>query len=100
QDKLDGYYQLRLEPANQRLVVDRWPRPGDQSFLLERPLALAPDRPVRLRVLVDGTCLVAYANDAVALSCRMYDHRQGRLGLFVSEGAARFQRPTLRVPAV
>jgi beta-fructofuranosidase len=64
--------------------------------MIERPLVLQPGRPVRLRILVDGTCLVAYANDEVALSCRMYDHRSGRLGLFVSEGKARFEDMTVR----
>ena len=93
---LDHYYQLRLEPARQRIVFDRWPRPGDEPFTIERPLALAPGNPVTLRVLVDGTCLVAYADDRVALSCRMYDHREGEWGVFVSEGAARFGEPSLR----
>lgn len=95
----DKNYQLRLEPANQRLVVDRWPRPGDQPFMLERPLAMKAGQPIRLRVLVSGTCLVAYANDAVALSCRMYEHRTGRLGLFVTEGKAHFSRVAVRTRA-
>jgi beta-fructofuranosidase len=90
--ELEGYYQLRLEPGNQRVTFDRWPRPGDQPFISERPLALAAGEPVRLRVLVDDTCVVAYANDKVALSCRMYDHRQGQLRLFVTEGEAQFGR--------
>jgi beta-fructofuranosidase len=92
---LDSYYQVRLEPARQRLVFDRWPRPGDQPFVLERPLAMSPGVPVRLRVLVDGTCVVIYADDQIALSCRMYDHRTGQLGAFVSEGEGRFERLAL-----
>jgi beta-fructofuranosidase len=85
----------------QRLVVDRWPRPGDQPFMLERPLALTPDQPVELIILVDGTNLVVYAgNDQrdhglVALSCRMYEHRQGALGAFVTEGKATFDSTRL-----
>jgi len=95
-ETFDSYYQLRLEPANRRVVVDRWPRPGDQPFLLERPFPMKAGKPVRLLVLVSGTCLVAYANGSVALSCRMYDHRAGRLGLFVTEGSARFSRVSVR----
>ncbi len=38
---LEGYYQLRWEPGRNRLVFDRWPRPGDEPFMLERPLAAA-----------------------------------------------------------
>jgi beta-fructofuranosidase len=87
---LESYYQIRLEPANQRLCFDCWPRPGDQPFMMERPLQLVSGKPVHLQVLVDGTCAVVYAADQVALSCRMYGHRTGELGVFVSEGAAEF----------
>ena len=87
---LDGYYQVRLEPATQRLVIDRWPRPGDQPFMLERPLPLVAGQPVRLKLFVDGSCLVVYVDDAVALSCRLYDHPVGQWGLFVTEGGATF----------
>jgi beta-fructofuranosidase len=51
---------------------------------------MAPGRQIGLRLLLDGTNLVVYANDRVALSCRLYDHRQGNLGLFVTEGEATF----------
>jgi len=87
---LESYYQVRLEPAAQRLVVDRWPRPGDQPFMLERPLRMVAGEPVRLRLFVDGACLVVYANEEVALSCRLYDHPAGEWGLFVAEGEAAF----------
>ncbi len=88
-DAFDGYYQVRLDPANGRMVIDRWPRPGDQPFMVERPLRIAPGESVTLRVIVSGSNLVVYAGDA-ALSCRIYDHRAGGLGLFVTEGTARF----------
>lgn len=90
------YYQLRLEPSRQRVVMDRWPRPADQPFMLERPLALTAGEPVRLRVLVSGTCVVVYVNDEIALSSRMYNHRDGHLGLFVTEGQARFENVTIK----
>ena len=95
-DDLERYYQVRLEPGNGRLVVDRWPRPGDQAFMLERPLATQPGQPVTLRLLVSGSNLVVYANDRVALSCRLYDHRQGNLDLFVTEGEATFLGVTMK----
>lgn len=95
-EDLTRYYQVRLEPTRQRMVVDRWPRPGDQPFMVERSLKLAGGPPVRLQIVADGTCLVVYANDEVVLSCRMYDHRQGGLGVFVAEGQAEFRQMVVK----
>ena len=52
----------------------------------------------RLRVLVDGSCVVAYVDDRVALSCRAYSGDAGAVGLFVSEGAASFRDVAVREP--
>lgn len=98
-DALDHYYQLRLEPGPQRLVVDRWPRPGDEPFMLERPLHLPAGTPVRLQLFRQDSVIVAYANDQVALSARAYDRSGDQWGLFVSEGSASFTMPRLCGPA-
>ena len=96
-DNFDSYYQVRLEPNPSRMVIDRWPHPGDQPFMVERFMNLRGGYPVELQVFIDGTCLVVYANDQVALSCRMYDHPAGTFGVFVNEGEASFQKTMLRV---
>jgi beta-fructofuranosidase len=94
-------YMIRLEPRAGRMVFDRWPRKrtgtaqwqisGDvpQLIELERRVELKPGEH-RLSVLVDGTACVAYLDDVVAMTARMYDRRGGGLGLFVGEGAAAF----------
>jgi beta-fructofuranosidase len=87
---LDRGYQIRLEPGRNRFVFDRWPRPRDEPFMVERPVALPAGQPVRLQVIVDGSVIVAYVNDRVALSARGYDHMAGEWGTFVSEGRATF----------
>lgn len=87
---LDRGYLIRLEPGRQRIVFDRFPRPGDEPPIIERPLTLTPGEPVRLRVLVEDTVVVIYANDTVALSTRGYEHTTGSAGVFVSEGNASF----------
>lgn len=104
-DASEGYL-LRIEPRRNRLVLDRWPRlrtgpaqwqiSGDVPFLpeLERPLRPAGGR-YQLRVVVDGTICVAYVNDEVALSTRIYDRRSGGIGLFVGEGTAEFTHVTI-----
>ena len=95
-DEMECYYQIRWEPGRGRLVVDRWPRPGDEPFMLERALPGANRVALNLKVFVEGSVLVVYANDEVALNCRMYDHAGGQIGLFVSEGGAVFDSVTMR----
>lgn len=92
-----GYY-IRYEPQRARLVFDRWPRRGDVPFEpgLERPLRLGASEPLRLTVFVDGTVCEAYANGAVALSARLYEHAAGQWGLFTSEGSCLFEATSLR----
>ena len=87
---------VRLEPANNRIVLDRWtPDYSETTFndliMFERRAVLAPDRPIKVQLLVDGTALVIYVDDQVALCGRMYDRRAGALGIFVTEGEARFE---------
>lgn len=94
---LDAYYQVRIEPSRQRVVFDRWPRPGDQPFILERPLSLAPNAPVHIQVFADCSIFEIYINDRVALSCRGYAHTSGDWGLFVAEGVATFSSAALYV---
>jgi beta-fructofuranosidase len=93
--EMEKYYQVRLDVHNQRMVMDRWPRGGDVPFILERPLKMVAGKEVHLRLIIAGTCLVIYANDQIALSCRMYEHRQGSLGLFSSEGCSKFKNITI-----
>lgn len=95
---LDAGYLLRLEPLRQRIVFERFPRPGDEPPIIERPVSLAAGQPATLRVLVEGSIIVAYINDQVALSTRGYEHTQGDFGLFVSEGAASFAETELKAP--
>jgi beta-fructofuranosidase len=94
-----GYY-ARVEPLRGRLVFDAWPRRGDLPYRveLERPIQVQPGQPVRLSVYVDETLCEVYLDDQVAMSARMYDHRAGNWGLFVSEGSVTFSDVRLSTP--
>jgi beta-fructofuranosidase len=95
----DESYVVRLEPKRGRLVFDRWPRQstgagqweisGDVPFEieLERPCQLPPGEHT-LEVIVDADLCVAVVDRKVALSTRIYDRKEGRLGVFVGEGSA------------
>ena len=91
-DDLEAGYYARLEPHMQRLVLDILPRRGDYPFLpeLERPVDLQPRTRHRLTVFVDGSIAVVYLDDTVAMTFRMYQRPDGRLGVFCQEGGAVF----------
>ena len=86
-DTAEAGYELRLEPGRNRVVFDRWPRGhtgpaqwqarGDVPYAveLERPCPLPPGRHT-VQVLIDGSVCVAVVDNRVALSTRLYDHRQ------------------------
>lgn len=89
-DALEKYYLVRLEPSRDRVMFERWPRPGDEPPIIERPVTLTGNGPVRLQVFVEGSAIVIYINDQVAMSTRGHEHSGGTCGLFVSEGSATF----------
>ncbi|MCE5197725.1 MAG: glycoside hydrolase family 32 protein [Armatimonadota bacterium] len=96
-EEFDSYYQLILEPSRQRFVFLRdGSAPVQRAFEQERPLTIHAGEPVKLRILIDGSVIVIYANDEVALSGRMYDLASGRLGLMVTEGKATFADVSIR----
>lgn len=102
EDGSEGYL-VRLEPRRNRLVFDRWPRlrtgeaqwqiSGDVPFLaeLERPIDCT-DRRHHIKVIVDGTICVVYVDHQVAMSTRIYDRREGGVGVFVGEGSTTFSQ--------
>ncbi|NEM91132.1 GH32 C-terminal domain-containing protein [Galbitalea soli] len=95
----DEGYVIRLEPRRGRMVFDRWPRAvtgaaqwqvsGDVPFVieLERPCDLGPGEHT-LDVVVDDDLCVAVLDGQVALSTRIYDRTDGRIGVFAGEGSA------------
>lgn len=97
QGSLDAAYYVTLEPQRGR-VTFRGPimqsEEGGKTFPyeveLERPFDYEPGEAVGIRILIDGTICEIYVGGRVAMSARMYDIEQGRLGLFVNQGEAAF----------
>jgi len=94
---LDAAYYIKLEPQRHRLTFRgaiMQSEDGGKTFVyeveLERPIELQPDRDYELKVFVDGTICEIYVNSEVAMSARMYDRAEGKLGLFVNQGNGQF----------
>jgi beta-fructofuranosidase len=90
QDGETGYF-LKFNRADQALQFGKIggyrPLYLDHMPELDRPLEIFAGMPSHFRVIVDKTALVAYIDDRIALSARMYGRPLGRAGLF-ADGAA------------
>jgi beta-fructofuranosidase len=88
-EDFDQSYYIRLEPFSQRVVFDKWPREHaevNQMVELERPVVLAPERPVRMEAIIEGNKGVVYIDNHVAMNFRAYDLPAGNWGFFATDG--------------
>jgi hypothetical protein len=58
---------------------------------------LRPHERDKVQLFVQGSILEVFVNDQVCLATRMYDWREGRLGLIVDNGQASFSRFDVRI---
>lgn len=82
----DGTEQTRISynPRTQRLTVNRERaslNPGSEIFPNEAPHELAPNEPLQLRILLDGSVLEVIANGRTSLCSRIYPSREDSQGL-------------------
>lgn len=95
-DKLEQWCQVRIEPERGRLLFDRSNKfHDDYHYIEERPISLKAGEPVRIKVIISGNIVVAYAND-VALAARAYNFPTGGAGLFIENGEAVFTNLEIR----
>ena len=92
---LERAYVLMVEPLLQRITLRPWQSWGDAEPFVERPLRMPRGEPISLQLALEGTILEVLVNHRCCLTCRLYDHRQGHLGLFVENGLAEFSGLTV-----
>ena len=109
-DDYENAYYIRLEPGKDRLVFDMFPKKtlyprydvttvSDSSFIPghERHIKLKPGETYSLKVFVEDDVCVAYLNNKVALTSRIYNLKQGKFGLFINEGKASFEQVKIHI---
>lgn len=87
-DFTQGYY-VKFEPMFNRLCIDRTQRPtGDTQYMVEseRYCPIDADKWHTMTAIVEGSVLEVYVDDKVAMSARMFDYKQGRLGFYSADG--------------
>jgi len=92
-----GYYLL-FEPNRGRVQYKtglRMFEDGGKMFPYEveqeRPFVWEAGKTYHLRIFVQDSILLMYLDDTIALGTRMCDRKDGKFGLFVSEGSASFE---------
>ena len=92
-----GYY-LIFEPNRNRIQYKtgiRMYEDGGKMFPYEveqeRPFLWETNSSYKVRVFVQDSILLLYVGDRIALSTRMLDRSNFHLGLFVSDGSAKFE---------
>lgn len=103
-ETLDNGYFLRFDSKHNRMVIDNWPRAvqgkyqwqidGDKPYIveLERYLKIEPGKDININILLEKDICVIYVNEAIALTTRMYNHQNGNLGIFVTQGCIRLKK--------
>lgn len=90
-----GYY-FRMEPEKGRFLFDREPCYPHEKVEIERFAAINTKVWHSMKILLDGTCVLAYLDDKYALSARMYDFQGDKMQLFVNDGQVRIRNLSLR----
>ena len=92
------YYEEIFEPNRGRVQYKtglRMYEDGGKMFPYEveqeRPFEWEANRDYRVRVFVQDTILLLYADDRIALGTRMFDRTNFHFGLFASDGSAQFK---------
>lgn len=96
-DKLDGGYQLVLEPMRQRVILRKWDTWGDAPPIQDRGMFFGRNTPIHLDIYVNGSILEAFFDNRVALTSRIYDFKQGDIALCVTHGEALVENVRLAV---
>ena len=85
----DTGYALNFEPDAYRVEFFIKPRLNYRNFVadgLTRVFHMQPEAKHHLTVIVDGTIAVAYIDNEIAFSMRMYSLKGTRLGIFARHG--------------
>lgn len=97
-DGFDMGYYLALEPFRKRVQYKtgiRFYEDGGKKFPyeveMERPLDLKSGKKVKITLYIQNSILVAYFDNQVALSTRMFNYKKRNFGLFASDGSVSFE---------
>jgi Beta-fructosidases (levanase/invertase) len=107
-DTLDRGYFIKFDPYHNRIGMDMWPRTepgvfqwqiaGDKPSIieLERPFDFTDQDRVHIKLILEDDILCLYVNDQVAMTTRVYNHKDGNLAFYANEGSVEVRNVRVR----
>jgi len=93
-ERNNKYYSVKFEQKFNRLAFDMQPRRDNCVHTqtdVERYCPLVAGEKNHMTVIVEGSVAEVYVNDRIAMSVRMFDHKEGWFGLYAQNTAVRFE---------
>lgn len=94
--ELTSGYQIILHPRTAQVTVRGVSLADVDRVMVYRFANLEAGRPNKLRVFLCGSILEVFVNDRLSLTARVYQHRQGLLGLEFRDGPGLFDNLSIR----
>lgn len=95
-EELEEGYFLKIDPRAGAIAWDMWPRAeqgryqwqiaGDIPCRIETARTFENTGEFKMLLVREGDICVVYLNDRVALSNRLYNHKGGKAGMFLTQG--------------
>lgn len=105
-EQMETGYFLRMDPGKHEAAWDLWPRSeqgfyqwqikGDVPVQIETARRLPDTDEFHVLILREEDICVVYINDEIALSTRMYDHKDGCAGIYVVQGTVQLEQYLLK----
>lgn len=96
-----GYF-LRICPSQHLMAWDMWPRKeqgmyqwqidGDIPYQIETSRYIPKAEKYELLLIKEGDICVVYLNGKTALSARLYDHKGGKAGIYITQDEIKIQK--------
>lgn len=100
-DGTNDFYSLRFVPAQNRFSLDKTSRSLITTSTVaatDVPLALSPNTNYNVQIVIENSMLIAYVNNEVALSTRIYRASNTNWGVFSDNSNATFTNILVNKP--
>jgi len=87
-------YQITLYPQNSQITVRDANIVG--SLIETRHVTLDTTRPIKLRIFICGEIMELFAADKASITCRVMNHRNGKIAFGFTDGTGKFSNIVIR----